>query len=111
MLPSKKRLSRQEFDSFLKNSQNQVFFNDLGTLKYKDSQENKVSIVVSSKTEKRAVFRNKIRRRLYSLFENNLKITKVDPRVYVLYVSKNIQGFQFKDLKNKFDELFKKTTK
>jgi ribonuclease P protein component len=110
MLPSKKRLSRPDFDNFLVSKDIKVVFNNLGTLKYKKSIQNQASVVISSKYEKRAVYRNKLRRRLYSLFGVIFKNPN-KPKQYVLYISKQAPILDFEILKDKFYELIKKTTK
>lgn len=110
MLPSSSRLSRSSFGQFLLKKDTQIKFNKLGTLKYVHNPSNKVSIVISSKNEKRAVYRNKIRRRLYSLFMTHFKTDK-NSREYVLYLSKEAFKFEFQELKKLFYELLEKTTK
>jgi ribonuclease P protein component len=105
MLPSQKRLSRLEFDQFLKKD-HQVVFNRLGTLKYQGEKGLKVSIVTSSKHEKSAVLRNKLRRRLYSLFRLH------SPSLYgVFYVSKHAYTMEYNEIKDLYNDLLKKTTK
>lgn len=117
MLPSQKRLSRNDFTLFLASKEIKTVFNQLGTLKYKKSPENKASatagrasIVISSKHEKRAVYRNLLRRRLYTLFTAHFKVA-IDHNQYVLYVSKQATSFKYSELKTLFYELLKKTTK
>jgi ribonuclease P protein component len=110
MLPSKKRLSRSSFTLFLASKDLKTVFNNLGTLKYKKSLINKASVVISSKHEKRAVYRNKLRRRLYVLFSDYFKGAS-DQNQYILYVSKQAPILSFQDIKTLFYELLKKTTK
>lgn len=109
MLPSKKRLSRSGFVQFLVSPSKSVF-NPLGTLKYKEDTTPKASIVISSKTEKRAVYRNKLRRQLYTIFNIYFKTSK-DIKQYVLHVSKQAGSFKYEELQNLLNELLKKTTK
>lgn len=110
MLPSKKRLSRDQFGVFLGNKDTKTVFNNLGTLKYQKSFQNKVSIVVSSKQQKSAVKRNALKRRLYSLFEEYFKNNK-NSNAYILYTSKQAQTLDFDEIRTLFYELFKKNTK
>lgn len=110
MLPSKKRLSRSEVESFLSSKSQKTTFNALGTLKYIDASENKSTIVISSKNEKSAVKRNKLRRRIYSLFFEHFKKDNKN-RQYVFYVSKNATKKDFSEIKTLFYELINKTTK
>ncbi|MEK7227945.1 MAG: ribonuclease P protein component [Patescibacteria group bacterium] len=110
MLPSKKRLSRHEFTKFLAQGGSKTVFNSLGTLKFKEAETNQVSVVISLKVEKRSVYRNKLRRRLYSIFAEYFR---KDPETkhLILYVSKQAVNIKYQDLKIQLDELFRKITK
>lgn len=110
MLPSKKRLSRSQFDNFVSSKEQRTVFNTLGTLKYKDSEENKASVVISSKIEKRAVYRNKTRRYIYTLFADYFKNSK-KPTSFIFYVSKNIKTLKKEDIKLLLNELLNKASK
>ena len=110
MLPSKKRLSRADFSKFLVSPGAKTVFNQLGTLKYKEAGISQASVVVSSKIEKRAVYRNRLRRRLYIIFSLFLKdLSK--PRQYVLYASKQAKTLEYKELKSLLYDLLQKTAK
>ncbi len=110
MLPSQKRLSRSEFTQFLASKDIKTVFNHLGTLKYQKSLISQASIVISSKHEKRAVYRNKLRRRLYSVFDAYFK-DNVDQNQYILYISKQAPTFEYSQLKTLLYELLKKAAK
>ena len=110
MLPSQKRLSRSDFNSLSSGFGVKTVFNQLGTLKYKESISSRVAIVISSKIEKRAVFRNKLRRRLYTEFRSYFN-NCLDNNEYILYVSKQSPTFDYQKLKILLNELLKKTTK
>ncbi len=110
MLPSHKRLSRAEFEIFSASKDLKTVFNQLGTLKYKNNNRNQASIVISSKHEKRAVYRNKLRRRLYGVFDIYFK-TNQDYKQYILYVSKQAPSFNYQDVKTSLYALLKKTSK
>jgi ribonuclease P protein component len=103
MLPSKKRLSRIQFEAFSSSKGQKVVFNRLGTLKYSENTAQLSGVVTSSKHEKRAVVRNKLRRRIYSLFESSTL-----PYTIVLYVSKQSYTMQYDEIKNLFNDLIKK---
>jgi len=106
MLPKAKRLKRTDFEVLLSNSNIKIVYNALGTLKYLPSSSKKISVVTSGKHEKSAVKRNKIRRRIYSLF------SKQDINIFgVMYVSKNSFNFDFETIKKYFNELIFKTKK
>lgn len=111
MLPSTKRLSRSYFTTFLDSSGLKTVFNTLGTLKYKEAPHQKVSVVISSKHEKRAVFRNKLRRRLYTLFRQGIKVPNSHSLECVLYTSKQAPKLDYGQIKTLFNELIDKTTK
>ncbi len=97
-----KRINRQEFGFFLKNPYKTVY-NKLGTLKYKKDINKKISIVVSSKHEKRAVKRNKIKRRLINLYQKS-KLSGV----VIFYVSKQSYNIQYDETKSLFEDLLGK---
>ena len=105
MLPSSARLSRTEFTAFL--AQKGVFgvYNNLGTLKF--SFEHKgFAVVTSSKAQKRAVVRNKLRRRIYSLYKQNGCSFGG-----ILYVSKQSYTMEYDQIAGYFDELLAKMHK
>lgn len=107
MLPSNQRFKRQEFTDFLLNKGIFVVFNRLGTLKYLPSPASRrFAVVTSSKHEKKAVSRNKLRRRVYSL----VKALPV-PIEGVLYVSKQSYTLTYDEVKNLFNDLYTKAQK
>ncbi len=109
MLPSKKRLNRQLFEQFLSFPQKKTVFNNVGTLKYKNAEEPRFSVVISSKVEKKAVFRNLLKRRIYSVLLPYIK--ESNPKIEgVFYISKNASNLSFNDLRKSIYELLKKTT-
>jgi ribonuclease P protein component len=110
MLPSKQRLSRIDFTSLLSSKDLKVVFNNIGTLKYQEGPYLKVSVVISSKIEKRAVYRNKLRRRLYTLFGDYFKDVPGGGG-YILYVSKNSPNMTMLELRSLIYELLEKATK
>jgi ribonuclease P protein component len=87
--------------NLLKSPDLKVVYNRLGTLKYTHSATPTLSVVVSSKHEKKAVARNKLRRRIY-----NLPLLK--PITGIFYVSKQSYSFEYKDIKKLFYELLEK---
>jgi ribonuclease P protein component len=108
MLPSKQRLSRTDFTAFVAQKDVRSVYNQLGTLKYRKNPVYQVSIVISSKHEKRAIYRNTLKRRLYSLFRLHTKNSLTNGQ-YVLYCSKQASKLPYSDVKALFDELLKKT--
>ena len=71
MLPKKNRLSRTEFSKHFKNGKR--FHSKIGTIVHVPSSDFHASVVVSKKVHKRAVVRNKLRRRSYGVIYNKLK--------------------------------------
>jgi ribonuclease P protein component len=110
MLPSTQRLSRTDFTHFLGSKDVKSVFNALGTLKYQKSLNLQASIVISSKIEKRAVYRNKLRRRLYSAFSAYSKEFSTGGK-YILYISKKAPTMGLPELKTLFYELLQKAAK
>ncbi len=106
MLSQKERFSRSQFSNILKNKDILVIYNQLGTLKYVKSGEKALSVVTSSKHQKKAVIRNKLRRRVYALFGD------ANPQIKgILYTSKSIYSLEYIEIQRLFNELLKKTQK
>lgn len=106
MLPSHQRFSRQQFSVFLENKGIFVVYNRLGTLKYLPSETVQVSVVTSSKAQKKAVSRNKLRRRIYAV------IAAHNPKIRgIVYVSKQSYGFTYSEVKNLTLDLLAKAEK
>jgi len=59
---------------------------------------------VSKKISKKAVVRNKIKRRIRHLFRQNIKSGK-----YIVIVKNDISEIDFEKLKNDFKKIIKKT--
>lgn len=119
MLPSKQRLTRQQFTTLLKNPELKVIFNAVGTLKYvkvgvekqsglKDGKPGPFSVVTGSKHKKRAVLRNKFRRRVYTLFSKNPYEINISG---VLYASKQVYDMPYDQIKTHLNALLSKINK
>ena len=106
MLPSKQRLTRQQFTNILKNPEIKVVFNAVGTLKYiKDKELSSLCVVTGSKQQKKAVLRNKARRRIYTLFSKNPYKISISG---ILYVSKQSYDMSHEQIKDRFYALLSK---
>ena len=105
MLPSKERLNKQYFTLLSKDKGVLTVFNTLGTLKYKQSLKKAFSIVISSKIAKKAVDRNKIKRRIYTLIRKDLKLNNFSG---IIYISKNALGLNYEQTKELFFKLIEK---
>ncbi len=106
MLPSPERFSRQKFTEFLGNKGIFVVFNRLGTLKFLPSAGTTFSVVTSSKAEKKAVIRNRLRRRIYAVVQSQ------KPRIQgIVYVSKQSYSFSYDDIKTLTTDLLAKAHK
>lgn len=105
MLPKAQRLSRTQFLELIENPTLRTIYNRLGTLKYVHASLPTLSVVTSSKHEKNAVKRNKLRRRIYGIFPRNSTIEAV------VYLSKQSYQMEYSEIKSLFYELLQKTTK
>jgi len=112
-MPSTQRLSRSAVTILLSDPQLKVIFNRSGTLKYTKNLDFKgFTVVTSSKNQKKAVLRNKLRRQLYSLFRSYIKENKdISAITGMLYVSKQIYDLSYKDLQPYFYDLLSKIEK
>jgi RNase P protein component len=106
MLPSRERLTRRKFSETLANKGVIVVYNRLGTLKYVPCPQKALCVVTSGKHEKKAVVRNKLRRRIYSLFRVNGM-----PIQGILYTAKASYSLQYPEIQTLFHELLAKTQK
>ncbi len=104
MLPSTERLTRLEFPLVLTNPSLKTVYNALGTLKYTTTLPLKCAVITSSKHEKRAVIRNKLRRRIYTQMVGF-------PGSAVLYVSKQSYGMEYQQIEQLWHELLSKIQK
>jgi ribonuclease P protein component len=107
MLPSIQRLSRPQVSILLANPAIRVVFNRLGTLKYLNHSNITTpcfTVVTGSKQQKKAVARNKVRRQLYSLLIQHKQVFFTG----MLYVSKNIYGMPYNEIKQHFYRLLEK---
>jgi ribonuclease P protein component len=111
-MPTKARLTRAECSTLLTTPSLQVVFNSLGTLKFVKTVSNKgISIITGSKQQKKAVIRNKLRRRLYTLFCQFYNNSEKTPVIAMLYVSKHSYTFTYDVLEKEFNALLTKAQK
>lgn len=107
MLPSQQRFSRSEFSNFLTNKGILVVYNKLGTFKYLPTpQTTQFAVVTSSKHEKKAVLRNKLRRRVYALVGGSKTSLQG-----ILYTSKQAYTLTYPEVTTLFNELRTKAQK
>lgn len=105
MLPKKNRFTRAAFDAFVAQQNLKTVYNQLGTLKYAPVG-NRFAVVTSSKHEKRAVVRNRLRRRVYNLF-----YAASVPCSGILYASKQSYSLDMKETKRLFENLLNRAAK
>lgn len=87
---------------------------DIKIFNFKDNLEIlekslKFAVIISSKTFKQAVIRNKIKRQVYSLIENYLKIKNpknTNLAGILIYPKKSIKEIKFLDLQEKVYNIF-----
>lgn len=94
MLKKKQRLSRSDFSQLLRNGK-RIFSTNL-ILIYSKSTTTKCGLVVSKKTAKKAVERNLLRRRVYSVLGNNF--SKLENFHVAVITQKGITKLSFKEL-------------
>ena len=104
MLKKKERLSRTEFSRFF--SLGKRYNSNIAQLIYTPHPTKHVSAVVSKKIERKAVDRNKLRRRVYNITRN-----EVDKGVYIFILKKTASETSYKNLKEEIINLISKTTK
>lgn len=120
MLKKSFKLSSLEIKSFLndKNILTKTFRNSfldskfiLAKSLFTEEESLKFAVILSSKVFKKAVTRNKIRRRMFSLIENYLKerknLTNRKILGILIYPKKEIQELKFSDLQEKVYNIFK----
>ena len=75
---------------------------------FSDIFSNKFAVILSSKTFKKAVERNNIKRQIYSIIENYLKDSKNTNTFYfvLIYPKKDILNIKFQDLKKELYNTF-----
>ncbi len=93
MLPKAKRLTKQEFNG---GGGKRLPFR-FGSIRVTPSDALKVSVVVSKKISKRAVDRNKIRRRVYAGVREVFRAGE-PKKSFVVYPNKEILSATFRDV-------------
>lgn len=113
MLPKNKRISRELFTKAFENTK--VFHSSLLTLRVnfpkeqKDAKLMKFSFVVSTKVAKKAVERNLLRRRGYSIARGLLETVR--PGIYMFFFKKEAKDASFADLKKEIHDTISKLEK
>jgi ribonuclease P protein component len=108
MLSSKNKLKKKnDFDRITKRGK--AFSGNFFVMKVlkNNTKETRFGFVVSRKTLKKAVERNKIKRRLRSILKNKIPETKKGYDV-VFFAKKGIEKTEFKKLKETVEEFLKK---
>lgn len=108
MLSQIKRISKQkEFDAIFKSGKS--FSNRCLLLKILGNEENlfKLSVVVSAKVSKKAVIRNKIRRRIKEVIRKSLDGNQKGLSI-VIVAKPEIAGYDFAKTEQVLKELLKK---
>ncbi|HAS84459.1 MAG TPA: hypothetical protein DCS23_00055 [Candidatus Yonathbacteria bacterium] len=105
MLPRKNRISRKDFPT-QKDRGNRVFLPLFTAVFYKGNTISRASVVVSKKTTKTAVVRNKQRRRFYNLLAPYFRILPT-PITVVIYPKVDAQKASFSFLNNEIEKALK----
>ena len=102
MLPKNRRISRQLLKTIV--SQRRHFGSQNFSLQIAPSDKAQFAVTVSKKVSKKAVIRNKIRRRTYSAIEKF--IAKVKPNLYLIVAKPGAQNLKGEELKRELQALF-----
>lgn len=108
MLPKENRLKKKKnFEKVIK--QKEVFFSQvLGLKKTKNNLKvTRIGIVVGQKISKKAVLRNKIKRRLRHILRDNLEKIKKGYDL-IFFTKKGIEKKEFSQLKKEITNLLKR---
>ena len=99
MLPKSSRIPRALFKSLLESRQ--YFNSEHFSLRVASSDTVRVAVSVSKKISKKAVIRNKIRRRVYSAFRNIISTLK--PGLYLIVAKPKAQKVKGKELEEFYE--------
>lgn len=108
MLSKKDRLSSAEFSVYFKTGKK--IHSTYATLIYTKHPHFHGSVVVGKKVDKRAVVRNKLRRRFYALLYTQLKL-KQKTGVYIVILKPNIKSLNKKQQRQEIQKLIEDITK
>lgn len=100
MLPKKKRLTKKDFNSL---KTKVVFRGKYLDIAVSPQKETKTSCIVSKKTLKKAVERNRVRRRIYGILR---KETTKNPYFILIYPKQNALKAEYVDIKNEIHTAF-----
>ena len=86
----------------------QTFKSEYFSLKHIKSKKPhyRLSIIVSKKIDKKAVVRNRIRRRLYELFRQTFKGSSLQVDIAVIVLKVDLANISYKELEKVFDPVF-----
>lgn len=102
-----RRFTRTELSQFLTKTQKKAIVNSLGTLKYRRTNKKPFfGVITSSAHQKKAVLRNRLKRRIRSIFSK--KERTIDA---VVYVAKKAYSFSYEEIQNFLEELIALTAK
>lgn len=107
MLPKKNKLTSTLFRIF--GSKGRVYTSEHLNLRFSDAKKDnyRVSVVVSKKVAKKAVKRNLLKRRVFSIVSENKKDLK-EGGIYTFYLKKGSLDVDFNDLKKEVINLLRK---
>lgn len=105
MLPKKHRINRKLFEEVVKKGKS--FFSPYLSLKIAPTIENqsRFAFVVSSKVSKKAVERNKIKRRARSIVQKNLSKIKKQINA-IIFFKKGAEKMTFQELEKEINDIF-----
>ncbi len=104
MLPKSQKVARSEFPKDFRDGKRYSSANmSMLVFKLRQDLPNKYACIISSKVSKKAVSRNKIRRRLYSV----LKTYNKKGFLCLFFIKKGSSKVTFKEIKNETSGLLK----
>jgi ribonuclease P protein component len=110
MISKKKRFTRAEFAAFSAQKTLKQAYNRLGTVKFHTAETFKLAVVTSGKHQKSAVIRNKLRRRVYTIFGRAAENGAL-PYAIILYASKASYTFPYESIEQNAKDLIAKISR
>lgn len=104
MISKSLRFTQKEIDSFIRTPHKKIG-NDLFVCRFKKGEKLKIGVILSKKTYKTSVERNKTKRFLY---DETLKLVKTTG-FYIISPQKSIKGIENKEVSSKLKEIILQT--
>jgi ribonuclease P protein component len=109
MIPQDRRISRKEFNEFLKKSRS-IYSENASLSVYQEKKEvfpSRFAFVVSKKIAKKAVERNKIRRHGYAVIQKNIEYIKPNA-ICIFFFKKGSDNLTYEQKQSQIISLLQK---